>query len=355
MSNSVNIDGDINFFYEDSGTDGLDSSDYTTMVLVHGMGFNGAVFRKLFPFGPSHNYRIVSLYRRGHAPSSPWTEEEVALLTSSDLEDGKKFIRLAGLQIAKFLLGFAASQGIPKYDKEKKTGGIVLNGWSLGTVYSQAVLSALDSLTIEELGQLETYLHAIIYHDPIMITFGIPRPPLAESSPHLQLATIAERWTSFKKFVTSFYVHRNPYSYDLADLNMYKPDEDRPASLSDLPEEELEQMLSFEMYASHDGLAFTVDLEVFRFANRRALFDVGMTRCLPNMKVRIVCGPDGSGVFIFLANEMERASKDPSSVFGKEAERAREFKVVRLERGNHFVFWDEPSWALDQFIACLDD
>ncbi|KIO11073.1 hypothetical protein M404DRAFT_127994 [Pisolithus tinctorius Marx 270] len=357
MSSFVNIDGDINFFYEDSGTDGLDPSDYTTMVLIHGLGFNGAVFRKLFPFGPSHNYRIVSLYRRGYAPSSPWTEEEVALFSSSDLEDGKKFIRLAGLQITRFLLGFAASQGIPKYDKEKKTGGIVLNGWSLGTFYSQAVLSVLDSLTTEELGQLETYLWAILYYDPPTPPFGMPPPShaQAQSVQWFHLATVSERWEAFKKWCTNYYVHPNPHSHDLADLNFNEPDEDSPASLSGLPEDELEQMSSLEMFAAHDQSPFTINPEAFRFATRQALFNVGMARYLPKVKIRIICGTKGLGLFIFFVNEMERALKDPSSVFGEDAERAREFKVVRLDRGNHFVFWDEPNWALDQFIACLED
>ncbi|KAI6126644.1 hypothetical protein F5141DRAFT_1060372 [Pisolithus sp. B1] len=129
------------FFYEDSGTDGLDPSNYTTMVFIHGIGFNGG---------------------EGMLQVVPGPKEEAALFMSSDLEDGKRFLRLAGLQIARFLLEFAAVQGIPKYNKEKKRGGIVLNGLSLGTLYSQAVLSALDSLTTEELGQLETYLHAIL-------------------------------------------------------------------------------------------------------------------------------------------------------------------------------------------------
>lgn len=355
MSNFIRIDGSINFFYEDSGTDGLDPSNYATMIFIHGTGFNGAVFRKLFPFGPDHNYRIVSLYRRGYAPSSPWTAEEVALFMSPDLEDGKEFLRLAGLQIAKFLLEFAALQGIPKYNRVKKTGGIVLNGLSLGTLYSQAVLSALDSLTTEEIGQLETYLHGILCYDPTTITFGIPRPPVATSSPWLRFATPSEKWAFFKKAATGFYVHPNPYSHDVADLNFHEPDEHRPRSLSDLSEDELDQMSSPEMFATHDQSPFTINSEAFRIASRRALFNAEMARYLPNVKVRIICGTEGFGMFMFLVNEMERALKDPSSVFGEDAEKGREFKVVRLERGNYFVFWDEPSWALDQFIACLDD
>ncbi|KAI6107801.1 hypothetical protein EDD16DRAFT_1620058 [Pisolithus croceorrhizus] len=351
MSNFINIGGNVNFFYEDSGADGLDPSEYTIIVFIHGMGFNGAVFRKLFPLGPKHNYRIVSLYRRGYAPTSPWTKEEEALFTSSDLEAGKEFLRLAGLQTAKFLLEFSVSQEIPKYDKERKTGGILLIGWSLGALYPHAMLAALDGLTIEELGQLESYLHAVVYYDSPTIPFGIPPPSQVQLS---QSGTISEQWVSFKKLCTNYYAHANPYSHDLADLNFNEPDEDRPGSLSDLSEDELEQMTSFEMFATHDQSPRIINTEAFRITSRQALFNVGMARYLPNVKVRILCGTEGWGLFMFSVNEMERALRDPSSVFEKDAERAREFKVVRLERGNHFVFWDEPNWALAQFGASLD-
>jgi len=122
-----------------------------------------AVFRRMFPFGPSHNYRLISLYRRGYAPSTPWTEAEAALYKSTDAKDGKKHLRLAGLQIARFLLQFATSQAIPKYNEERKTGGIHLVGWSLGTIYLQGILANLDSLATEELHALEGYLRTVLY------------------------------------------------------------------------------------------------------------------------------------------------------------------------------------------------
>ncbi|KAI6126645.1 hypothetical protein F5141DRAFT_1209926 [Pisolithus sp. B1] len=199
MSNCVRIDSNVNFFYEDSGTDGLDPSNYTTIVFIHGTGYKATVFRKLFPFGPNHNYRIVSLHRRGYAPSSPWTEEEVALFTSSDLEDGKKFLRLAGLQIAK-----------GRYSRKPSS-------------------SLWTGLTTEELGQLENYSHGQSY---VMIQLRslmeYLQPRLPASSPWWQLTTVSEKWAFFKKFITSFYVHPNPYSHDLVDLNLDKSDESRP-------------------------------------------------------------------------------------------------------------------------------
>ena len=116
----------------------------------------------MFPFGPSHNYRLVSLYRRGYSPSSPWTGAEAALY-KSDAENGKMHMRLAGLQITRFLLEFATSQGIPKHNEARKTGGIHLIGWSLGAMFLQAVLANLDGLAAEELDLLEDYLRTFLH------------------------------------------------------------------------------------------------------------------------------------------------------------------------------------------------
>ncbi|KAI5998909.1 hypothetical protein F5J12DRAFT_895300 [Pisolithus orientalis] len=141
---TVKIAGDIEFFYGDSGFNGLDPTNYTTVGFIHDMGFNGAVFRKLFPFGTEHNYRVVSLYRRG-----VWIH--------SDNNDHKEYLHLACLQIVRFLVTFIASQSIPKYANEQKTGGTILIGWSL-------VLYSPDALTTEELRDLESYLHTVVYY-----------------------------------------------------------------------------------------------------------------------------------------------------------------------------------------------
>ena len=44
LSGTIRVEDNIEFYYEDSGTDGLGLSDYSTVVLIHGMGFNGGGF-----------------------------------------------------------------------------------------------------------------------------------------------------------------------------------------------------------------------------------------------------------------------------------------------------------------------
>lgn len=354
LAGTVKIAGDVEFFYEESGLSGLDPTNYTTVVFIHGMGFSGAVFRKLFPFGAEHNYRIVSLYRRGYGLSTPWSEKELDLLQSSDKEDHKAYLRLAGLQIVRFLLTFAASQSIPRYSKEQKTGGLILLGWSIGGAYSNAALANLDALATEELRDLESYLHTVIYYDMSLVATGLQSPRPYQS--FLFAPTVEERWEIFKQWISSFFVHPNVYSHDSSDLELVHPRQDKLGSLHGLTDEEVAEMTAPQMYATHDAATLVIKVEVFADLVRHALFDKQYaSQYLPDLKVRFVCGTESSGLFVHVVNEMRRCmDSGPSVIFGEGAEKARDLRGAYLERGNHFVFLDEPQWALAQFKAVTE-
>ncbi|KIO11083.1 hypothetical protein M404DRAFT_994761 [Pisolithus tinctorius Marx 270] len=354
LAGTVKIAGDIEFFYEESGLSGLDPTNYTTVVFIHGMGFNGAVLRKLFPFGAEHNYRVVSVYRRGYGSSTPWSEKELELLQSSDNNDHKEYLCLAGLQIVGFLLAFAASQSIPKYAKEQKTGGIILIGWSFGAVYPNAALTTLDALTTDELRDLESYLHTVVYYDMSLVATGLPSPRPYQS--YLFAPTVEERWEIFKRWISSFFAHPNVYSGDSSDLELIRPREDKPGSLRCLTDDEIVEITAPQMYATHDAATLAIKPEVFVSVVRRALFDKQYaSQYLPDLKVRFVCGTESSGLFVHVVNEIRRClDNGPSVVFGEGAEKARDVSGAYLERGNHFVFLDEPQWALAQFKSVVE-
>lgn len=162
-------------------------------------------------------------------------------------------------------------------------------------------------------------------------------------------------WVCFNKYVRGFFAHRNRLSRDIAGIEFGNFRTDKPLSLHDVTEEELEKMISFEMYKTHDMGTLIMPPEVFTSINRRALFDVEMAKYLPKLKISFLCGTEGAGEFIYIVHELERCLKEgPSAVFGEGAERARDFQVTYLERGNHFVFWDEPCWALEQMKECVE-
>lgn len=56
-----------------------------------------------------------------------------------------------------------------------------------------------------------------------------------------------------------------------------------------------------------------------------------------------------------VVNEIRRClGNGPSIVLGKGAEKARDVGGPYLEKGNHFVFLDEPQWALVQFKSVVE-
>lgn len=354
LSGTVKIAEDVEFFYEESGLSDLDPTNYTTVVFIHGMGFNGAVFRRLFPFGAEYNYRIVSLYRRGYGLGTPWSGKELELLQSSDNEDHKEYLRLAGQQIVRFLLTFATSQSIPKYAKAQRPGGIILIGWSIGGAYSNAALANLDALATEELRDLESYLHTIIYYDMSLAAMGLQSPRPYQS--FLFAPTVEERWGIFKQWISSFFAHLNVYSHESSDLELVHPRQDKLGSLHGLTDEEVAEMTALQMYATHDAATLVFKSEVFSDLARRALFDKqNASQYLPDLKVRFVCGTESSGLFVHVVNEIRRCiDNGPSAIFGEGAEKARDLSGAYLERGNHFVFFDEPRWALAQFKAVTE-
>lgn len=118
-------------YYEDTG-DVPGSTDYTTLVIYHGSAFTGSeciavaaasafwlsssahmlldTFHKLNPLGAANNIRLVILNRRDYAGSTKYTDENLKDLNAGD----KSFMERLGLEVAFFLLWFAAKHDIPK-------------------------------------------------------------------------------------------------------------------------------------------------------------------------------------------------------------------------------------------------
>ncbi|KIJ64790.1 hypothetical protein HYDPIDRAFT_111394 [Hydnomerulius pinastri MD-312] len=346
LSGTIEVGDNVEFFYEDSGTAALkDHADYTTLVFIPGMGFNGSIFRGLFPHAPQQNCRIVGLYRRGFAPSSScsaWNKRDTQ-------EEG---LKLEGLQLAKFLINFASSQSIPKINRERKSGGIILIGWSLGASPLHSLLAYLDKLEDHQLDTLQKYLYAVVSHDTSTIAHGIPNPIQHKG----WSGDCDERFRQFRAWVTGYYTHPDSNSPDIKDHFEYDtPDPNLPASLHDVPEADFNNMTSIDMFAGPDLYRLLLDPALLQRLTRWAIFDSTRAQNLPNLKVRYICGKQTPGQLIYAMHKLEEAmKKDPSQLFGEGATKAREAKFTYLEEGNHFFFVDKPEWALEQYMACVE-
>ncbi|GAA6035252.1 hypothetical protein JCM8097_008784 [Rhodosporidiobolus ruineniae] len=106
--------------------------EYTTLIGLHGVGFNSAVWTPLLPHLPP-SIRFLAYNQRSYASSSPaFNAKELGGVdaTAQYLGDLMEFLRFAVEEL-----------GV----KAKDEGGVVLMGWSKGTVLPLSLLSVLHT------------------------------------------------------------------------------------------------------------------------------------------------------------------------------------------------------------------
>jgi len=162
---------------------------YTTVIAVHGTGFNSRIWLPLLPHLPP-NLRLLAFNRRGHAGSSAVHESKEQ--TSGNVEAfGRYVLDLVGF------LRFAVEQlGVPATDEaEEGKGGIVLLGWSKGCASIIGLRSWLSTgpsplpppvLLDPYLPLLRSHLRATVLFEPVQTIFALPGPGIAGPGPGLK-------------------------------------------------------------------------------------------------------------------------------------------------------------------------
>ncbi|KAG1800612.1 uncharacterized protein BJ212DRAFT_1400214 [Suillus subaureus] len=340
---------DVSYSYFDSGE--VPGNTYTTLVFVHGMGFNGGVFRKLFPLATVRRLRIVSLHRRDYNPTTSFRDVDLAGLASGTMEGQEEFLRSQAVDIATFLVTFAREQRIPP--AQGASGGIVLIGWSLGSVPVHAVVAYLDALPSSILSDLGKYLHTMVSHDVAAINIGIPNPPIYDRALWFE-PDVEKRFNLFYEWATAYFPHKNVTSGNIADLEFNKFS-NQTHSMHELSSEELAELTSAKTFGASDTLLLYIQLDVFKIMVRRTIFDTALAeKFLPNLRVRYMCGGASPGILVWASQELRKCLADPKPMYGPDAEEARDVKFNFQTEGNHFVFWDEPEVALDHYIATIN-
>ncbi|KAH7912859.1 Alpha/Beta hydrolase protein [Hygrophoropsis aurantiaca] len=348
----VSLSTSVKYCYEDSGAP--ECTSYTTFIFIHGMGFNGGVFRPLFPIAAKRNYRVISLYRRGYAPSTPISDDEFAALQKG-VDEQQAFIRRQGVEIAQFLLGFIRANVIPPINKAGE-GGIVLIGWSFGTIHAHAVLANIDALPKEDVTELGRFLRAVVAHDANPVSLGLSNPPANDASFWFN-PDIEERFRLFNLWVLGYFQHPDPLSKNLThpelSLEFNTPTLEKPRTFQYKSGEEILQIISRYGFDIVDMAIAPFAQSVRNVLTQRAIFDKKLAdNYLPRVPMIYICGREAPGVFLYGLWELEAVVDNPHSAYGPKAEKARVVKFHYLPQGNHFVFWDDPEWALDQYYQC---
>ncbi|KAG6825334.1 hypothetical protein H0H92_004051 [Tricholoma furcatifolium] len=216
-SHTFTLTGGINIFFTDSGPP-PSSTDYTTLVVLHSIGFTGASFEKLQEYAHRYNLRTVFWNRREYPGSSKYTDDEI-----NDLHSGKKvFLDRFAVQLADFLRQYIEKESIPKISPDRKSGGFAIMGWSMGLATAMPLFSDPSLLNLELYVLLEEYVKDLIIYDPTYLSFGITLPPhgkLYNPWTDEQCKTPAEICQNMGFWVSSYYVHPDSASGSIHGLN----------------------------------------------------------------------------------------------------------------------------------------
>ncbi|KIK69363.1 hypothetical protein GYMLUDRAFT_152793 [Collybiopsis luxurians FD-317 M1] len=219
------------------------SVDYTTLFVVHGTAFNAYQFKKLHEHAHAFNFRVVTLHRRDHAGSTPYSPSELEEIQQSD----RVFWERISAQLAELLKSFIEHEDIPKptVTEGRRSGGIALMGWSFGCATVLALLGLPENSRISdnELHNfLSQYIGDFILYDPPFLALGYPVSPDGPNySPWLDPNIAPADFPAiFGKWVGSYYDH---YCYDsttrslstlasIHDLDGVRPHADKEEEIS---------------------------------------------------------------------------------------------------------------------------
>ncbi|CCM06260.1 uncharacterized protein FIBRA_08510 [Fibroporia radiculosa] len=218
---SVNDDR-FQFYYEDSGVP-PGSDDYTTLVLVHGAVYHGAIFRPMFYFAAGHNLRLVTLNFRDNPGSTPYSATELNALKDGDIEAQKGQIREQGLELAAFITWFIQTEGnLPVEPSERGgplSGGIAVLGWSMGNLPVLSMLAHADELPIETQRLFEQYLRVLLLFDPPYFVLGGPGPRRSRLVGLSGKGPPDEVVKTFTLWVNGYYEHSPAMLLSLAEID----------------------------------------------------------------------------------------------------------------------------------------
>ncbi|KAI0635835.1 alpha/beta-hydrolase [Trametes polyzona] len=349
----MSLDGPLTIL-EDSGIP-RGSTDYTTVVILHGYSYHSGTFTKVVPLGRSHNARVILVNRRDYPGSVPYTRDELALLdpytqgdpdddgttTSPASENVRDYMKARALEICQFLEGLVRSGDVPLADRERGVGGIVIAGWSMGTGWMTALLAHAPSFSSGDF-ELADYVLRVVFLDPPYRLLGYPSAegglydPLFEDDIPLE-----ERESVFAHWVSGYFEHGSTPET----LSLKTPLEHPSPTLSRLTPEEVASVLCHPPGEPDGSDALVLHRGI----------EVGLWRSL-RLAALADRGRDGWGRVEVRAVTCERSICDclwARMCLLKEVEDARakglpvrDVHFVLIKGANHFVQWDQPEYLL---------
>ncbi|KAF8524892.1 hypothetical protein BU17DRAFT_84452 [Hysterangium stoloniferum] len=378
---SLRIDGtETDFYYVDSGVPTLKDRPYTTLVMLHGRGFNSHIFHRLLPVAKSTHIRLVLVNRRGYAGSTPFDPRDAELFESSlsSLDDSGQsipqsersisrhyttFLQHRGVEMARFLFKFIKQEKIPPISHEagRPSGGISLLGWSFGNTITLSLLAFANTFDPGMMKTLERFLRKVIIYDATIHAIGYPSPDSyypswdAEIPPEERQL---ESWiweSSYFSYPQSLRDPNTPMC-DLMSgvLAQRSPNPGKRATMSNIMSDDF--AAGFEPATAENGDIFLLPHQarpVHRSVYMRALFrslnEGNAPVLLPKVGISYVWGTESIWQCILAMKATEDDISSPPDCFHI----PRRVKFFAIEGGNHFTHWDNPLKVLATFDEAL--
>ncbi|KAH8989578.1 alpha/beta-hydrolase [Lactarius akahatsu] len=334
------------FAFLDTGPPPIHQKDYVTLVMVHGRGGTADFFSRLLPLAGKLGARVVAINRRDYPGSTPFSEEDRALLFSTTYDTpaasdhADHYMKARAGEFYDFLSQLVKSEELP-------INSIILAGWSLGTAFVNSFLAYGPSFDLELWGAgLSQHIRRVIAYDPPSLAMGYPFPdgyyfPLNDPP-------ISQEKEVFPSWVTGHYADGDT----LETLSLRNALDEPSPTITRMSHEDLASTFH-EPPTLLDGSDTViqksgVDRGVFSRLREAALFAPQHSEIAwPNVEFRYVCCDRSVwlmpwGIWSFGA-EIDQVRKD-----GK---RIRKHSVVRMKGANHCAHWDEPERTLRLLLS----
>ncbi|KAK1230875.1 hypothetical protein PQX77_006021 [Marasmius sp. AFHP31] len=340
----------VQIFCSDTGPP--PSNDYTTLVFLHGSLFYGGTFDTLFDHAHQHDVRIVSLNRREYPGSTPYSRSEL-----EELHEGRKlFLDRLALHLARFLKAFVEEQEIPPISNDRKRGGIVIVGWSMGCVTSMTLLSSPDVLFEGLYNLLERYLKGLVLYDPPEIAFGYDIP-----QPHSEVSALYHPWSDTTSYATPEEGYRkkflpwisSSFQHDLTqihagwrDLKGFDGRKRAEHCLADAwSDEYLQKYTDLSAAARSERPMYGSSMKsTIREMTGHVLFDGKLRQSFfPQLEVLYLWGTCSPWTCIWARMEIERLTDEHI----KEGSPGRSITFLELKELNHFAHLKNPRGLLE--------
>ncbi|KAI0325769.1 alpha/beta-hydrolase [Cubamyces sp. BRFM 1775] len=347
------------------------STDYTTLVILHGYTWHAGTFSKLIPLGAQHNARVILVNRRDYPGSRPYNADELALLRPSESPSSQEapdstevpeaslrlqtFMEDRARELYAFLAELVQKERLPLADAENNRGGIVVAGWSFGTAWMTALLTYVSSGTLpSDAFDLSQYVRRVVFFDASYRLFGYPDPAVGAYQPLFDTTLTPEKMqVFFPKWLSGYFSHGNT----LETLEQKNPLEDPRPTLSTLSVDQIASIVHLPPGDMPDGSDFmllvaSLKSGLFGHLKEGALYlpsqDAARNASAwPSAEVRIVRGECSLWE---VQHGLWSLEKDIAEAKAK-GRPLRHTRIVHVPGANHFFAWDKPELAIRSLVG----